>query len=183
MNTKNVLKFVLSVLISESAGVIGFLFTSPAIERGWYESLTKPALTPLPWVFGPAWTMLYFLIGVSLYLVWKNDWVVVRPLYAQRPSWNKWSERFWRGDLQKENTISVFYLHYTLNVLWSVVFFGFGRPDIAFFVLLALWTAAVYLMVNFYRVSKMAAWLLVPYFVWVTFAVYLNFFTWVLNAS
>jgi tryptophan-rich sensory protein len=183
MKTNNIFKFIVSVVVCEIAGIAGAVFTAPSISSGWYAGLVKPALNPPSWIFGPVWTMLYFLMGVALFLVWKNEWHVVRPL--MRPSgkkpWNKWSERFWVGDLQKENIIAVFTIQLLLNAIWSPVFFGAHKPDLAFFILVALWCAIIYTIVNFYRVSRMAAWLLFPYILWVTFAGYLNFSIWQLN--
>lgn len=169
--------------VCELAGVAGAIFTAPSLSSGWYAELVKPTLNPPSWIFGPVWTMLYFLMGVALFLVWKNEWHVVRPLMRpneQKP-WNKWSERFWVGDLQKENIIAVFAVQLLLNTIWSPVFFGAHRPDLAFFILAALWCAIIYTIVNFYRVSRTAAWLLFPYLLWVTFAGYLNFSIWQLN--
>lgn len=175
MRINNFLKFVIAVAISEMAGVIGAIFTAPSVA-GWYTTLTKPALNPPGWIFGPVWTTLYFLIGVSLYLVWKRNWKVIHPLWEKSgKAWNPLSERLWRGDLQKVNIIGIFIGQYILNILWSVVFFGLHRPDFALFVILALWVSIVYLIINFYRVSKLAAWLLLPYILWVSFATYLNY--------
>lgn len=183
MKTNNIFKVIISVAVCELAGILGAVFTAPAISSGWYAGLVKPALNPPAFVFGPVWTALYFLMALSLFLVWKNEWRVARPLVRPdgKKPWNTWSERFWVGDLQKENIIAIFAVQLVLNALWSVVFFGMKRPDMAFFVLVALWLAIVYAIVNFYRVSRMAAWLLLPYILWVSFAGYLNYSLWFLN--
>lgn len=174
-------KFVTAIIISELAGVIGSLFTVPAIS-GWYATLNKPELNPPAWIFGPVWITLYFLIGISLYLVWIHDWKVRYPLLTNsRKPWNPWSRRLWLGNLQKVNIIGVFTVQYILNIVWSLVFFGWHSPQMAFFVILALWVSIIYTAVNFYRVSKVAAWLLLPYILWVSFAAYLNYAIWYLN--
>lgn len=179
---KNLLKFIFAVGISELAGAVGALFTMPAIESGWYATLEKPALIPPSWVFGPVWTALYFLLGVSLYIVWAKNWKIQNPLLDKtHKAWNKISERLWRGDWQKQNIIAIFAMNYLFNILWSAVFFGLKNPGLGFFVILALWTSIVYLIANFYRISKLSAWLLLPYLAWVSFAVYLNFSIWILN--
>lgn len=179
---KNLLKFISAVGIAELAGGAGALFTMPAIESGWYAALEKPMLIPPSWVFGPVWITLYFLLGVSLYIVWTKNWKVENPLLDKtHRSWNKISERLWRGDWQKQNVIAIFAMNYLLNILWPAVFFGLKNPGLAFFVILALWASIVYLIANFYRVSKLSAWLLLPYLAWVSFAVYLNFSIWILN--
>ena len=181
MKLNNYFKLVITVALSELAGIIGSIVTIPAIP-GWYAALVKPALNPPSWVFGPVWTTLYFLMGVSLYLVWTHDWNVNHPILTKtRKAWNPWSERFWRGDLQKVNVMAIFAIQYLLNIAWSVVFFGMHLPSMAFFVILALWVSILYTIVNFYRISKLAAYLLVPYILWVSFASYLNYAIWMLN--
>lgn len=181
MRIPNILKLIIAIVVSELAGVIGAVFTTPAIN-GWYAGLVKPAINPPAWVFGPVWTTLFALIGISLYLVWRRDWQVVNPLlHEYGRAWNRWSERLWMGNWQRFNMVALFALQYILNIAWSLVFFGMHRPDAAFFVLIALWFSIVYLIANFYRVSKLAAWLLVPYLAWVTFAGVLNYLLWVLN--
>lgn len=186
MKIKNSLKLVISLAVPQLAGIVGALFTTPSISSGWYAGLAKPALNPPSWIFGPVWTGLYAFIGLALFLVWKNDWKVSRsklPGFSRevRKPWNPWSRRLWDGDLQKFNIISVFAVQLLLNASWSVVFFGMKRPDAAFFVLIALWCAIIYTIANFYRVSRAAAWLLLPYLLWVTFAGYLNYSIWMLN--
>jgi translocator protein len=178
----NFLKLFLAVVLSLSAGAIGSLFTAPAIQSGWYEMLTKPMLNPPSWVFGPVWTLLYVLMGVSFFIVWKNNFEVRNNIWQKyEKAWNKWSERLWRGDLQKANVILIFFFQLALNALWSLLFFGLRSPGIAFFGILALWAAIFYTIVNFYRTSKPAAYLLFPYILWVSFAAYLNVSIWVLN--
>lgn len=180
MRFTNVLKLVIAIAVSGLAGVIGAIFTAPAII--WYAGLVKPALNPPAWVFGPVWTALYALIGISLYLAWKNDWKVNNPILAgERKTWNAWSERLWTGDLQKVNAVAIFGVQYVLNGAWSYLFFGLRLPGFAFFELCALWFAIVWTTVVFYRISRLAAYLLVPYLLWVSFAVYLNYSIWVLN--
>jgi len=175
------IKLVVSLVIPQIAGWIGSLFTLPAINS-WYSTLTKSSLTPPSWVFGPVWTILFLLMGIALFIVWKNGWKVQNQLLiGQNKSWNPWTKRFWSGDWQKGNIIAIFYIQLVLNVLWSYIFFGLHQPGLAFFELLALWFSILYLIINFYRVSKTAAWLLLPYILWVTFAGYLNWAIWIGN--
>ena len=177
-----ILQVATAIAISGLAGVIGLSFTTPSISSGWYANLVKPEFAPPNWVFGPAWTTLYFLIGISLFLVWKNKWETTnRILESKQKGWNKWSERLWTGDLQKANVIAIFAVQYVLNILWSFVFFGWRLPSLAFLVILALWFAIIFTIINFYRISKLAAYLLVPYILWVSFAGYLNYSIWQLN--
>lgn len=181
MKINNTFKLIIAVVVSELAGVIGALFTGPAISS-WYDGLVKPALNPPAWVFGPVWTILYFLIGASLFLVWKNNWKTINPILKKREkAWNVWSERLWMGDLQKANVVAIFAIQYILNILWSFIFFKLHLPLVAFFEILALWIAIIFTIFNFYRISKLAAYLLLPYILWVSFAGYLNFAIWTLN--
>lgn len=175
------LKFVISIAVVELVGVIGAVFTVPAIS-GWFAGLEKSALMPPAKVFGPVWTLLYFLIGVSLFLVWKNGWKTTNPIFEKKvKSWNRWSERLWAGDLQKTNAVSIFALQLILNAAWPYLFFGLHLPGLAFSEILMLWFAIVWTIAVFYRISRPAAYLLIPYLLWVSFACYLNFTIFILN--
>jgi len=181
MKNSNWIKLVIALIIPILAGWIGSIVTLPSIDS-WYSTLAKPALNPPAWVFGPVWTVLFLFIGVALFIVWKKGWQVRNQLFDDRnKSWNPWTRRFWSGDWQKANIIAIFCIQLVLNVVWSYIFFGLHQPGLAFFELLALWFSILYLIINFYRVSKTAAWLLLPYFLWVTFAGYLNLAIWMGN--
>jgi translocator protein len=178
---KNYTKFIISVLICELAGIIGSFFTAPAIGS-WYYFLSKPSFNPPNWLFAPVWTILFLLMGISFYLVWLKKWT---PRDSKtglvRKAWNPISEKLLTGSWKEENVFLIFILQLVLNILWSVIFFGLKMPGVAFFEILMLWVAIIYAIVNFYRVSKPAAYLLIPYIVWVSFAAFLNFFIWRLN--
>jgi tryptophan-rich sensory protein len=181
MNKSNWFKLAIALLVPLLAGWIGSIFTLPAIGS-WYAALTKSALNPPSWIFGPVWTILFLFIGISLFIVWKKNWQVENALLENRDkAWNPWTKRFWSGDWQKANIIALFCIQLVLNILWSYVFFCLRQPGLAFFELLALWFSILYLIVNFYRVSKTAAWILLPYILWVTFAGYLNWAIWMGN--
>lgn len=174
-------KIIISIIICESAGVIGSIFTTPSIPT-WYASLQKPDFVPPNWLFAPAWITLFLLMGISLYLVWVKKWVSEIPTdHSARKPWNPISEKLWLGSWREENAIAIFILQLVLNILWSAIFFGLKLPGLAFFEILMLWFAILYTIINFYRISKMAAFLLVPYILWVTFAAFLNFSIWQLN--
>ena len=147
------------VIGCEVAGIIGSVFTMPSIPT-WYASLVKPMLNPPAWVFGPVWTTLYAMMGVSLWLVWRSA-----RAHGKRAAY------------------VIFAVQLLLNTLWSIIFFGLHMPDVAFAVIVMLWAAIVATMVAAGRVSRMAAWLLVPYLLWVSFAGYLNFSLWQLNKN
>lgn len=153
-----ILKLIISILICQGAGVVGSLFTSHKIT-GWYASLQKPSFNPANWVFAPVWTLLFLLMGVSLYLVWS------------------------RGLKDKKVNIAIFIfgVQLVLNIFWSILFFGLQSPLYAFCEIIILWLAILLTIISFYKVSKIAAYLLLPYIFWVGFAVVLNYFLMVLN--
>ncbi|MBI4225376.1 MAG: tryptophan-rich sensory protein [Candidatus Sungbacteria bacterium] len=157
MKIGNVFKLVIAILVSEAAGVIGAVFTTPAIQSGWYAGLVKPALNPPAWVFGPVWTALYFLMGVSLYLVWKSNVP------------------------EKKKALMLFAAQLILNAVWTPVFFGAHAIGNALAIIVLLWAAIVLTILIFTKISKPAAWLLAPYILWISFAGYLNYSIWVLN--
>jgi len=178
---KNISKFIISVIICQMAGVLGSFFTTPAIGN-WYSKLDKSSFTPPGSFIGLVWIVLFFLMAVSLYLVWLKNWKV--DVLADRPekkAWNKISEKLWSGSWREENALAIFILQLALNILWSIIFFGLKLPGLAFFEILMLWFAILYTIVNFYRISKTAAYLLIPYIFWVSFAAFLNFYVWRMN--
>ncbi|MEN9649444.1 MAG: hypothetical protein RL094_411 [Candidatus Parcubacteria bacterium] len=158
MKSHSILKLVGAIIICELAGLIGSVFSISAIPT-WYATLTKPTLNPPSWVFGPVWTTLYALMGIALFLVWKKG--------------------FDRYDVRK--AISIFSLQLVLNAAWSIVFFGLQSPGWALVNIVAMWLAIVWTMTLFYKISKPAMWLLLPYILWVSFASYLNYSIWILN--
>jgi len=141
-----------SILVCQLAGILGSVFTTPAIPT-WYVSLKKPFFTPPSWVFAPVWVTLFTLMGISLYLVWKRG--------------------FRRHDVRR--SVSLFGIQLALNVLWSAVFFGMRSPQYGFVIIVLLWFALLATIVAFYRILRIAAVLLVPYFLWGSFALVLNF--------
>lgn len=152
----NTIKLFVAVIISELAGVIGSVFTRSSIDT-WYSGIVKPSLNPPSWVFGPVWITLYFLMGISLWFIWKSD------------------------SKEKKKAISLFIVQLALNAIWSPVFFGSHSVGNALAVLVLLWAAIVLTILIFKKISKPAAWLLVPYILWVSFALYLNYSIYVLN--
>jgi benzodiazapine receptor len=156
---KKALTIAASIAIAESAGIIGSIFTASAIPQ-WYATLAKPALNPPSWIFGPVWTTLYALMGIAAFLVWQKG--------------------ISRADVKK--ALSVFGFQLVLNASWSIVFFGLQSPAWALVNIIAMWLAIVWTMILFYKISKPAMWLLVPYILWVSFASYLNYSIWMLNS-
>jgi benzodiazapine receptor len=151
-------KFLVSIIVSLSAGVIGSLATVAAIPT-WYSHLEKPLFNPPNWVFGPVWTILYILMGISLYLVW----IAVGKKKA------------------KKQAYLAFAAQLLLNMLWSVVFFGLHNLWGGAVVIVLLFVSLTINAILFRAFSRTAFWLLVPYAAWVCFATYLNVSVAVLN--
>lgn len=151
-------KLLLSLAMTFIAAAIGGIFTIPSITN-WYPTLQKPAFTPPNWVFGPVWTTLYFLMAVSFYLVWAK----------------KSKEKYFKGAAE------IYFMQLVLNVLWSVVFFGFRNTLGGLLVIIPLWTSILVTIFKFYKVDKNAAYLLIPYILWVSIASSLNYLVWILN--
>jgi len=139
------MKLLISILICELAGMVGSIFTVSSVKTWYVTNLVKPSFNPPSWVFGPVWTTLFLLMGVALYLVW------------QKKKISKW-----------------FWIQLILNILWSGLFFGLKRPDLAFLEIIILWITILKTIVDFKKVNKSASWLLIPYLLWVSFAAFLN---------
>jgi len=195
MKYDNLLKFFASIIICELAGVIGSFFTVSQIN-GWYKNLNKPGFNPPNWIFGPVWTIIFVLMGISLYLVWSKKWHPKnKSIHEKTKMRNQVSisripvvqailvarQKFSSGSWQKLNIVLIFTAQLVLNILWSIIFFGMHSAGLAFFELLMLWFAIIFTSVNFYRVSKIAALLLLPYILWVSFAAVLNLAIFLLN--
>lgn len=158
MKLNSFFKLTIAIVISELAGGIGSFFTISAIPN-WYATLVKPTLNPPSWIFGPVWTTLYFLMGIAAFLVWNKGWD--------------------RKDVHK--ALGVFLFQLVLNAMWSIIFFGLHSPFWAFVDIVAMWLAIIWTMTLFYKISKPAMWLLLPYILWVSFATYLNYSILILN--
>lgn len=155
---RDLIKLIASLLVCQLAGFLGSLVTSPSIPV-WYASLEKPSFSPPNWVFSPVWITLYALMGISLYLLWRQDSKVPKVQIA----------------------LFLFIVQLILNVSWSMVFFGLRLPFLAFIEILLLWAAILLTIVKALKVSKTAGILLLPYILWVSFAAVLNFSLWFLN--
>ncbi|MDD5152597.1 MAG: tryptophan-rich sensory protein [Candidatus Pacebacteria bacterium] len=153
------LALIVSIAICEFAGIVGSFFTFSEIPT-WYATITKPAINPPSWVFGPVWTTLFFLMGISAFLVW-------RKMETNRED--------------VKMALSIFGFQLILNTLWSIIFFGMHNIGLALAEIVVLWLAIVWTIVEFYKLSRASAYLLLPYIVWVTFAGYLTYNLWVLN--
>lgn len=151
----NYFKLIVSIVLCQMAGVIGSFFTISSVSS-WYFELNKPSFNPPSWVFGPVWVTLYFLMGISLYLVWNKS-------------------------AKKTLAITIFGIQLFLNSLWPVLFFGLRNPFFALIEIILLWISILLSIIYFKKISKTAAYLLIPYLLWVSFAGILNFFLFYLN--
>ena len=158
MKKINFLILIAAIAVCLFAGMIGSFFTAPSITA-WYAGINKPDFNPPNWIFGPVWTALYILMGISLYLVLEKG-------------------------IKKKGVklaVSVFGIQLALNSVWSILFFGLGSPFLAFIEILFLWGAISATMYLFYKINKNAAYLLIPYICWVSFAAFLNYSIWIIN--
>ena len=141
-----------------AASAIGSVFTSMG-QPEWYDTLRKPEWTPPGWLFGPVWTALYLAMAIA--------------------AWRVWTRTGWSG---LRGPLGLFFAQLVLNVAWSGIFFGLRMPGLAFFEIVMLAAAIAATSVAFWRVSRLAGWLMVPYLLWVLFASMLNLSIWQLNA-
>jgi len=158
MNRRSWGQLLTAIIIVQVAGLIGSVATFTSITT-WYNTLVKPSFNPPNWIFGPVWTTLYILMGIALFLVWRNGLKKKRVKFA-----------FW-----------VFIVHLFVNAGWSIVFFGLHSLFGGFVMIIILVLFIVALIWKFYEIDKRAAYLLIPYIVWVSFAGILNTAVWLLN--
>jgi translocator protein len=151
-------KFIIMMVLPQLAGAIGSFFTLSSVTT-WYVLLNKPTFNPPSSVFGPVWALLYVLMGISAFLVWQRG----------SPTENR------------KNALTLFFVQLILNPLWSVIFFGLRNLGGAFIEICVLWLAILLTTIWFFRVSKTAGYLMLPYIAWVTFAGYLTYSLWMLN--
>lgn len=151
-------KLLASVAACQLAGILGALFTTAAIPT-WYAGLQKPWFTPPNWLFGPMWVSLYLLMAVAAYLVWQKGLAVPGVRLA----------------------LAIFLFQLLLNTIWSPVFFGLRSPLAGAVIIVLLWLAILATIIAFMKISPPAAWLLVPYILWVSLATALNISIYFLN--
>ncbi len=151
-------KFIIAILLCESVGITSGLLAS-ASNSLWFDSLNKPTWNPPAYLFGPVWTTLYLLMGISLGIIWSHK----------------------APELSKRSAYRLFALQLFLNFWWSLLFFKFHSPAFALLDIILMVVVIIANIFSFSRFSKPAAWLLVPYIAWVFFATLLNFAIWSLN--
>jgi tryptophan-rich sensory protein len=141
--------------VSFCAALLGGLF----MPDEWYGTLTKPSWNPPGWLFGPVWSVLYTMMAVAAWLVWRQG------------GWGK-----------QRKPLLIFLAQLALNAAWTPLFFGLHNPGLALLDIALLWLAIVAMIAAFWRVHRIAAALLIPYLAWVSFATFLNFTIWRLNS-
>lgn len=152
-------RFTISLALPFIAAAIGSFSTISAIPT-WYASLVKPSFSPPNYLFGPVWTLLYLLMGIALYRVWSKG--------TENPP--------------VKSAVTLFIIHLIFNLLWSILFFGLHNPALALFDIIILFIFIIVLIKKFYAPDRLAAYLLIPYLLWVAFATALNFEIWRLNS-
>ena len=155
---RNIVKLVISLVACQCAGLVGSIFTSPAIPI-WYAALEKPPFSPPNWLFAPAWGTLYLLMGVAAFLVWRQGF----------------------SKEGVKSALAIFLVQLVINALWSVVFFGLKSPIAGVVVIVVLWAAILFTILKFFKLSVAAGSLFIPYILWVSFATALNIAIWMLN--
>lgn len=151
------IKLILSIGICQLVGLAGSLFTGMSVST-WYIALQKPSFTPPDYVFAPVWILLYLLMGIAAFLVWKEI-----------------------ESKKVKGALLFFSIHLAVNLLWTVIFFGLRSIYGGFIVITILWTMILVLMIIFRKISTLSSILLFPYFLWVTFASILNAGIMILN--
>jgi len=155
---RKLLKLGTSIVVCLLVGGFGTIFSISSIPT-WYTSLHKPFFNPPNWIFGPVWTILYVLIGISFYLIWKKG----------------------IKSIKVRSAINLFVIQLGLNAIWTPVFFGMHNPPWAFVIILLMIYFSVLTIISFKKINKLAAYLLYPYLIWIIFAAALNFSIWLLN--
>lgn len=158
MNIPNWGKLLISIFVAEFIGFIGSIFTLESIPT-WYVGVIKPSFSPPNWIFGPVWTTLYLLMGIAAFLIWQKG--------------------LDRKDVR--SALWVYRIQLILNFLWSLIFFRWHSIGGALVEILVLWIMIAANIFVFYKISKPAGYLLLPYILWVSFAAFLNYSIWTLN--
>jgi tryptophan-rich sensory protein len=151
--------YTIAMLAGFAAACFAVATTAAVYKPGpWYEGLRKPWWRPPNWLFPPAWTLLYIMIATAGWMIWRE-----------------------RGFAGAALPLGLYGVQLLLNALWSPIFFGMKRLDLAFYELILLWLSIAGCIVLFAPISTTAAWLMVPYLAWVSFAGFLNYTVWQMN--
>jgi translocator protein len=157
MKKNKILKLIASILLPLTLGAFAGIYTAKAIPE-WYATLNRPTFNPPNWLFGPVWTTLYIILGISLFLIWIQD-----------------------KSKERNLAILTFSIQLALNFAWSFIFFYFNRIGFALAEIILLWLSIVVMLIQFYKIKPLAAYINIPYLLWVTFASILNLSYYLLN--
>ncbi|MDQ7823286.1 MAG: TspO/MBR family protein [Candidatus Eremiobacteraeota bacterium] len=160
MSFSRIISLIACIVLCEAAGALGALFTSRSVST-WYQAIKKPFFNPPGWVFAPVWTLLYALMGISLFLI-------IREGFKNRPV---------------QIAVALFAVQMAFNVSWSYAFFGLRSPLAGLVIIILLWISIIAAMISFWPISRWASSLFIPYVLWVTFAMILNLFLYLLNRN
>ena len=155
MLKNKILSFVLFLIITYSASFIGGMATI-SFKEPWYSELIKSNFNPPDWIFAPVWTMLYFLMTLAIWF-------------------------FWHSKKRDMNTVYIYFIHILFNTTWSVVFFAYHNILLALINLMILLGLIIILILRFKRVNKVSAYLMIPYLLWSSYALFLNLNLFLLN--
>ena len=155
MGSRDILVLIGFISLCLAVGSVSGYFTVTGV-REWFPSLVKPSFNPPSWLFAPVWTVLYIMMGIAAWLVWRRG-----------------------GDINL--ALGMFFIQLALNFLWSFLFFNLRRIDVALLEILVLWISIAVTLSLFWNVDRRAGLLLVPYLAWVSFASLLNASFWRLN--
>jgi len=157
MNIAKFFKLLVSLIIPIGLGSIAGILTTKEIA-GWYDSLNKPSFNPPSYLFGPVWTALYILMGVSMFLIWNTPKTELR-----------------------QKALAIFGIQLFFNFWWSILFFSFYTVFLSLIDILIMWFLIIYMISLFKKIKPVAAYLQIPYLLWVSFATVLNISIWYLN--
>ncbi len=157
MKRSKLIAAILCILLPLIVGSLSGLATVSSLSN-WYAFLNKPSFNPPDYLFGPVWTVLYFVMGISLFLIWKSP-----------------TGKF------RNQSLTIFIIQLLLNFAWSFIFFYFRQTGWAFVDIIMLWSLIVYMILIFYKINRTAALIQIPYLLWVSFASVLNAAIWILN--
>jgi len=151
---KKYLSLIIILIITFTASYLGS-FVTTTFKEPWYSSLTLPSFNPPSWVFPPVWTSLYFMMSIAIWIIWINFF--------------------------DKNILKIYFIHLFFNSIWSVIFFGFHFIGLALIDLLIILIFIVILMKIYYSKNRMSFYLMIPYFLWSTYALVLNFTIFIIN--
>jgi len=157
MNIAKYFKLLVSLILPIGLGSIAGILTSKEIA-GWYTMLIKPSFNPPSYLFGPVWTALYVLMGVSMFLIWNTPKTELR-----------------------QKALALFGIQLFFNFWWSILFFSFHTIFLSVINILIIWVLIIYMISLFKKIKPIAAYLQIPYLLWVSFATVLNISIWYLN--